>query len=310
MEYIQSEEIYQDCLQSCEQDCENECEQECEHNWIFINGMKVCNKCYQEYDDSLEVYDNNVFTDTHVFMNLVNGGGLMMSGGWNKYNISSYGKAIQHMCNLNNHNYTSRLMYTNTLTIEEIVKENKLPIELIQATMNFFKTILDIKNVQPISKRYNIKQLLSSCFFYAAKSINVYITHKDIATMFKMPEKHITKGIKIFNSYMQNQSIISMLKDVTINDLFKILDNMLAKLNIEDDFFNNYCKNIIQKIYDEKIFFKYCNERIVVAVIYYAAKIHNRNVSIQKIQSIYNISPQSITKSYNILVGYNHFLID
>ena len=54
----------------------------CSHKWIYVDGVKVCEKCYQEYDDSMDI-DDSIFTDTHVFMNLVNGG-LMMSGGWNK----------------------------------------------------------------------------------------------------------------------------------------------------------------------------------------------------------------------------------
>ena len=282
---------------------------ECIHNWVYVNGVKVCNKCYQEYDDSMDI-DDNVFTDTHIFMNLVNGGGLMMSGGWNKYNMSSYGKAIQHMCNLNNHNYISRLLYTNTIKLDDIIKQYNLPIELIQATINYFKMILEIKSIQTISKRYNIMQLLSSCFYYAAKSINLNLNHKEIAKMFNLSEKHVTKGIKVFNNYMQNQTVISMLKDTTINNIYKIFDNMVEKLNINDTFFSNYCKNIIKKIYDENIFFKYSHERIAASVIYYAAKIHNKNISITSIQHIYSISTQSILKSYNILIGYNKFLID
>ena len=28
---------------------------ECNHEWIFINGMKICNKCFQECTDMLEI---------------------------------------------------------------------------------------------------------------------------------------------------------------------------------------------------------------------------------------------------------------
>lgn len=281
---------------------------ECVHKWVFVNGIKVCEKCYQEYDDSMEI-DDSIFTDTHVFMNLVNGGGLVMSGGWNKYNISSYGKAIQHVCNLNNHNYISRLLYMSTIKIEDIVKKYMLPIDLIQATINYFKTILDIKNLQTESKRYNIMQLLSSCFFYASKTLNLSLNHKNVAEMFGLTEKHVTKGIKIFNNYMQNQSIISMTKDVRIDNLYNILDIFLEKLSIEDIFFKEYCKQIINKIYDNNIFFKYSHDRIVATVIYYTGKILSKNISTQVICEISNMSGQSILKSYNTLLGYNKFLI-
>lgn len=281
---------------------------DCVHKWVFVNGVKVCEKCYQEYDDSMEI-DDSIFTDTHVFMNLVNGGGLVMSGGWNKYNISSYGKAIQHVCNLNNHNYISRLLYMSTIKIEDIVKKYMLPIDLIQATINYFKTILDIKNLQTESKRYNIMQLLSSCFFYASKTLNLSLNHKNVAEMFGLTEKHVTKGIKIFNNYMQNQSIISMTKNVRIDNLYNILDIFLEKLSIEDIFFKEYCKQIINKIYDNNIFFKYSHDRIVATVIYYTGKILSKNISTQVICEISNMSGQSILKSYNTLLGYNKFLI-
>lgn len=284
--------------------------EECVHKWVFVNGVKVCELCCQEYDDSMDI-DDSVFTDTHVFMNLVNGGGLVMSGGWNKYNISSYGKAIQHVCNLNNHNYISRLLYMSTLKIEEIVNKYMLSIELIQATINYFKTILDIKNnLSSVSKRYNIMQLLSSCFFYASKSLNLSLNHKNVAEMFGLTEKHVAKGIKIFNSYMQNQSVITMTKSITIDNLFNILDIFLEKLSIDDEFFCKYCKEIIQKIYDNNIFFKYSHDRIVATVIYYVGKIHNKNITTQTIHDISNMSIQSILKSYNTLLGYNKFLIN
>ena len=162
---------------------------ECNHEWIFINGMKICNKCFQECTDMLEI-DYNAFTDTHIFMNMVNGGGLIMSGGYNKYNMSSYGKSLQHICNLNNHNYTNRLLYISTLKIEEIVNNEMLPIEFIQATINYFKTILEIKQANN-NKRYNIMQLLASCFYYASKKLKYNFNHKMIAKMFNLTEKHV-----------------------------------------------------------------------------------------------------------------------
>lgn len=294
--------------QSCEQTCEQSCEQSCSHKWIYVDGVKVCEKCCQEYDDSMDI-DDSIFTDTHVFMNLVNGG-LVMSGGWNKYNMSSHGKAIQHMCNLNNHNYISRLLYVSTIKIEDIVRKNMLPMDLIQATTNYFKTILDIKNLQTVSRRYNIMQLLSSCFFYATKSLGLNKNHKDVAKYFNLPEKYVTKGIKIFNSYMQNQEVMTMTKNVSINNLFTILDKWLEQLPaINTPFFKQYCKNIITKIFDNNLFFKYSHDRIVATVLYYVSVIQSKNNVLRDIVTITNISEQSILKSYSVMVGYNKYLI-
>lgn len=282
---------------------------ECNHKWIYMNGIKVCKYCYEEYDDSMDM-DDTVFSDTHVFMSLVNGGGLMMSGGYNKYNLSSHGKAIQHMCNLNNHNYMSRLMYVNTIKVEEIVNKYSLPIDMIQATMNFFKTIIDVKNLQSSSKRYNIMQILSSCFFYASKKLNLNINHKQVASMFCLPEKHVTKGIKIFNNYMQSQNFVSMTKDVSLENLYNILTNWLNKLQIDDDHYCNYNKMILKKIYDNNIFFKYYQDRTIASVIYYTSIIMNKNIILDELCKVSNISTQSILKSYSILQGYNRFLIE
>lgn len=152
-------------------------------------------------------------------------------------------------------------------------------------------------------------QLLSSCFFYASKSLNLSLNHKNVAEMFGLTEKHVAKGIKIFNSYMQNQTVITMTKSVTIDNLFNILVIFLEKLSIDDEFFCEYCKEIIQKIYDNNIFFKYSHDRIVATVIYYVGKIHNKNITTQTIHDISNMSIQSILKSYNTLLGYNKFLI-
>lgn len=287
----------------------------CDHKWIFVNGVKVCEKCCQESDDLLEL-DDTTFTDTHIFMSLVNGGGLVMSGGWNKYSMSSYGKSIQHLCNLNNHNYVNRLLYISTLKIEEIVQHNILPIELIQATMNYFKTIVDIKNVHQKTKRYNIMQLLSSCFFYAAKDLKLNYTHKIVADMFGLTEKHVTKGIKIFNIYMQNQAVISMTKDTSINSIYDMVQHFIqlldehSHLNIANDtFFCDYVATIVQKVFQHNIFFKYTHDRIAATVLYYVSQIQSKNITLQMIEQVSNLSPQSLLKSYSVIIGYNKFLI-
>lgn len=287
----------------------------CDHKWIFVNGMKVCEKCCQECDDMVEI-DDTTFTDTHIFMSLVNGGGLVMSGGWNKYNMSNYGKSLQHMCNLNNHNYMNRLLYISTLKIEEIVKNNMLSTELIQATINYFKTILDIKNFQQETKRYNIMQLLSSCFFYATKNLKLNYTHKNVADMFGLSEKHVTKGIKIFNIYMQNQSVISMTKDTSINNIYDIVHQFIKlldeqeKLNLANDqFFCEYVMTIVQKVFENNIFFKYTHDRVAATILYYVSQIQSKNITLKMLENVSNLSAQSLLKSYNILIGYNKFLI-
>lgn len=279
----------------------------CDHEWIYINGSKICNKCYQECEDMMEI-DDNAYTDTHIFMNMVNGGGLIMSGGYNKYSMSSYGKSLQHLCNLNNHNYTNRLLYISTLKIEEIVNNERLPMELIQATMNYFKTILDIKQIN--NKRYNIMQLLSSCFYYASKNLKLNLNHKMIAKMFNLTEKHVTKGIKIFNIYMQNQSVISMSKQTDINNIYDIINTLLDKLNIDDEYFIAYCNKIINIVYNNNIFYKYSHIRTATSIIYYVNKMLNYNISLQQLEQLTNLSAQSITKSYNILISFNKYLID
>lgn len=287
----------------------------CDHKWIFVNGMKVCEKCCQECDDMVEI-DDTTFTDTHIFMSLVNGGGLVMSGGWNKYNMSNYGKSLQHMCNLNNHNYMNRLLYISTLKIEEIVKNNMLSTELIQATINYFKTILDIKNFQQETKRYNIMQLLSSCFFYATKNLKLNYTHKNVADMFGLSEKHVTKGIKIFNIYMQNQSVISMTKDTSINNIYDIVHQFIKlldeqeKLNLANDqFFCEYVMTIVQKVFENNILFKYTHDRVAATILYYVSQIQSKNITLKMLENVSNLSAQSLLKSYNILIGYNKFLI-
>ena len=285
-----------------------ECQHECQHEWIFVNGMKICNKCYQECSDMLEI-DDNAFTDTHIFMNMVNGGGLIMSGGYNKYNMSSYGKSLQHLCNLNNHNYTNRLLYISTLKIEEIVNNEMLPIELIQATINYFKTILEIKQANN-NKRYNIMQLLASCFYYASKNLKYNFNHKMIAKMFNLTEKHVAKGIKIFNIYMQNQSVISMSKETDINNIYEILNNFIEMLNIDDEYFIAYCNKIVQIVYDNNILYKYSHIRTAITIIYYVNKMLNFDIQLKDLEKISNLSTQSIIKSFNIIVSYNKYLID
>ena len=131
-----------------------------------------------------------------------------------------------------------------------------------------------------------------------------------IAKMFNLTEKHVTKGIKIFNIYMQNQSVISMSKQTDINNIYDIINTLLDKLNIDDEYFIAYCNKIINIVYNNNIFYKYSHIRTATSIIYYVNKMLNYNISLQQLEQLTNLSAQSITKSYNILISFNKYLID
>ena len=84
----------------------------------------------------------------------------------------------------------------------------------------------------------------------------------------------------------------------------------MATCKINTPFFKQYCKNIITKIFDNNLFFKYSHDRIVATVIYYVSVIQSKNDVLHNIVAVANISEQSILKSYSMMVGYNKYLID
>jgi len=193
--------------------------------------------------------------------------------------------------------YKERSKYKVFVEIELKCSNHKLPIVISETAKSLYSVISDTK----ISRGENRRGVIAACVFNACKECNVPRSVNEVATIFDMNSKVLTKGCKNYTEIIRLSKI--NIKRTQNTGTIKV-----------DDFIERFCYNIsldegdidiikIIAIYCEKLNLVYDNTPPAMATgcIYLFCKLKKLDISKKIISENCSISEVTINKCYKKL---------
>lgn len=295
---------------------------ECNSNNIILssyNGIILCENCGMQFsqmlDDSPEWnnYDDNNASSGRcgVQINPFFPNASLCT----TINISGYSK-IKMLKNWNNVTYKERSLAENFIEIENKCKKytgGNISKALIDNTKIFFKIIKDMKHQFGLNKGksliirgINKYQIIAACFFYGAMLEKSSRSLNEVAAIFNLTTKQVTKGNRNFLELMKDHHILRDLKPPKGLDF---IERYGLKLKLSRETIN-LAKVISNNIYMLGISSDHQATSSAAATIFLAGNILDENISRKLIAQVFGISEVTIMKTYKPLCLYQKFLIN
>jgi len=198
--------------------------------------------------------------------------------------------------------YKERSLYIVFTTIQEKCDKNDLPAVIARTAKSLYTLIAETK----ISRGNNRKGIIAACVFNACKECNVPRSSNEIAKIFDIDTKIITKGIKKYTEIMRldKKNIVrtTCIKSITIVDF---IDRFSHKLKLNTEHISD-----IRSIVDQCISLKIDKDNTPPAMasgcIYLYIKLSSLNIGRKEISIVSQISEVTINKCYKKIHDNNN----
>ena len=287
-------------------------------NIIYDYGAYYCGYCgvlikkilnqKHEYNN---YYDNNnynpcrVGSATNILLPKSSLGTII----FNKTNNYNYNKMAKYN-SWNAMPYKERSQWKIFTLITQVCIKYKLPKIIIEDSKIYYKHISE--NI--ISRGANRKGLIAGCVYNSCKKQKVPRSCKEIAEMFNIELKDMTRGCKKFNEIWR---LVNKNVGLNKNNTFyrstnplDYIDRFCSKLSLP-----NKIKNVAEIIAIKSITFNYniVNDNTAPSIsagsVYLVCMLFNYNISKKDISNICKISEVTITKCYKKLDAHKRDLI-
>lgn len=208
--------------------------------------------------------------------------------------------------------YKERSLSEVLSNIESKLKKYKITKSIIDNAKILYKNLSEIKHADGINKGKpiiirgdNRRGLIAACAFYGAKLQESPRSTKDIADIFELEEKQVTKGCRRFLELLNYEAIYKFYASkacdyITINayklNLFKPHIDLAIKIT------NNITKLDIASDHQPT--------SIAAGSIFLVSEIKNLGLLKSKISEIFQISEVTIAKTYKKIIPFKNFLIN
>jgi transcription initiation factor TFIIB len=285
---------------------------------IYDSGAYYCSSCglfqkkmlNQKYQHNNFYNANNVNpcrvgSATNILLPKSSLGSLINS----KHTNYNYNKMAKYN-SWNAMPYKERSQWKIFTQITEACTKNKLPKIIIEDSKIYYKHLSE--NI--ISRGSNRKGLIAACVFNACKKQTVPRSCKEIAEMFGIELKEITKGCKKFNELWR---LVNTNSDLTKNTTYNrssnpldYIDRFCSKLNIPIDL--KYIAEIVSikaitSIYN--IVNDNTSPSISAGSIYFVCLLYSYTITKKQISDVSKISEVTISKCYKKLNMYKKYLL-
>jgi transcription initiation factor TFIIB len=181
--------------------------------------------------------------------------------------------------------------------IQQKCQANNLPSIIVETAQSLYTIISQTK----ISRGANRKGIIAACVFHACKECKVPRSTNELAHIFKIEQKVMTKGCKNYTEIMRmsqsDKSRISNPKSITMDDFIERFSHALSLTPID-------VQNIL-KIAEKCSQFKIINDNtppgMAAGCIFLYIKFYGLDISKKQISDISKISEVTINKCYKKL---------
>ena len=294
--------------------CEN-----CSSFDLVNDQSKGCVKCLNCGSCSSQLFDENA---EWSFYDDGRGEGSIRCGAATSYFLpkSSLGTTIsgksysilKMLQNWNQMPYKERSLSEILQYIEQICRKNNLPKSVIDNVKILYKQIHDLKydtedkkNKNVIIRGQNRKGIYGAAVYYGAQLQGYSRTLKEIADMFEMNIKIITRGCRKFMELMKNNILINTISTSTPNDFIERFCYKLKLQNDQIDIISKISKNI-SKLH---LASNHQPTSIATGSILIYAHMYNINIQKKTISEIFNISIVTIDKIFKKILPFKNVII-
>ena len=195
--------------------------------------------------------------------------------------------------------YKERSLYNVFTMIQNKCDENDIPAIISRTAKSLYTLIAETK----ISRGNNRKGIIAACVFNACKECNVPRSSSEIAKIFDIDTKIITKGIKKYTEIIRlnkkNHSRIKSIKSINIDDF---IDRFSHRLNLSHENIIGI-NNIVEQCKLFMIDKDNTPPAMAAGCIYLFIKYKKLNISKKDISNISQISEVTINKCYKKIIN-------
>jgi transcription initiation factor TFIIB len=200
--------------------------------------------------------------------------------------------------------YKERSLYNVFETIQSKALVQGITPCIIEEAKVLYKIISEVK----ISRGQNRKGIIASCIYKACKIKNVPRSHKEIANIFDITVKHMTRGCKRFDEIMNQIKQENKSSDITGSKSIDYIQRFCSKLNIGENILA-ICKFTCNKAEEFSLVSENTPPSIAAGTIFLVCSLLNSNISKSNISEVCKISEVTISKCYKKLLNYHKHLL-
>jgi transcription initiation factor TFIIB len=200
--------------------------------------------------------------------------------------------------------YKERSLYNVFETIQSKALLQGITPCIIEEAKVLYKIISEVK----ISRGQNRNGIIASCIYKACKQKNVPRSHKEIATIFDISVKHMTRGCKRFDEIMNQIKQENKSSDIVGSKSTDYIQRFCSKLNLGDNILN-ICKHTCNKAEDFSLVSENTPPSIAAGTIFLVCSLLSLSISKTQISEICKISEVTISKCYKKLLKYHKHLL-
>lgn len=195
--------------------------------------------------------------------------------------------------------------------LEEHSKKYGILPNIIERSKYLYSEIADIKSdTDEKSSRGNyLTGLISACTYEACKEFNVAIFPKDIASIYGISQKDVTKGINLFRKIILHSKNEYVLNSNTSKTYSNYVTKYCEGLNINNPLVVSNIEKCLEIIDKNNLLPQSTYQSIICGTIYFVSVMLNLQLKKDKIAEVCKISTATINKTYNILIEYTDILI-
>ena len=273
-------------------------------NIIYSNNKYICTICGEEINEILDDSPEwNNFDDTKdsgrcgaptsVF--------FPKSSLGTTINIQGYSK-LKMLRTWGQIPYKERSLAEVFNDIDSKGKKFKITKAIIDNTKIYYKMLRDIKNDEndkPIIIRgENRKQIIAACFFFGALKQNSPRSDEEVAEIFNLDIKDVTKGNRNFWNRIKDKIILFDI--IPFNKGSAFIERFCCKIKLSKDIVN-LAKKIADNAYKLDIASDHQQKSISSACILLASKISENPINKTELKELFDISEVTIIRTYKEL---------
>jgi transcription initiation factor TFIIB len=226
---------------------------------------------------------------------------LLPQSSWGSTISFSYGESFDMKKVRTKHSwqampYKERSLYNVFMDIQHTAIDNGITQVIIEEAKVLYKHISETK----ISRGSNRKGIIAACIYKACKLKGVPRSHKEIATIFGINIKHMTRGCKKFDEIMNTVKNTDSVNMVGSNSL-DYINRFCSKLKLTPEL-SDICKHVCRKAEESCLVSENTPPSIAAGSIYLICNLLNINISKYDISEICKISEVTISKCYKTLL--------
>ena len=199
--------------------------------------------------------------------------------------------------------YRERALYNVFESIQIRAINNGIPLCIIDEAKNLYKKISDIQ----INRGSNRHGIIASCIYKACILQGSPRSAKEIATIFKLNTRHMTKGCKKFDEIMNMNNSNTFIVCTPSTNSCDFIQRFCSKLGLGENVVN-ICKHVCEKADEYNLVSKCIPPSIAAGSIFLVCNILNINISKKEISTTCKISEVTISKCYKSLLKYHKYL--